>query len=451
LTRLLLALAGLLVAAPAASAATPGALSELPGPGGCVLQVSDSGSSGTCNPGGAISDGNAIALSPDGQNVYVTSSDDNAVVAIARDPSTGTIQQLDGAAGCIQSMVVLPAGRACTPGRRLQGANGVAVSDDGRFVYASTNFDKSVAILTRDTGTGALTQPADPTGCVARVAPDCTTDARVAAMFDIVLSSDGRFAYTAGSDRVLAFARDGATGALAPLVSRGCVAARARPGCAAGHGLRGAIALALSPDGRTLYVASFGSNAVTALNVNAGTGSLSQASGRRGCWTGSKKRSNECTLVRGISDASNVTVSPDARNVYVTSTSPSGLAVFKRKSDGGLSQLAGKRGCFGPKGCAKAVGLDGARSVAVSPDDGRNVYLTTDFSDAVLSFTRGKGGALTQLRPPAGCIVDQQDHSKGCASAARALLDNPEAVTLTPDGHFVYVAEGGVDAFLRAG
>jgi DNA-binding beta-propeller fold protein YncE len=448
LIRPLLALAGLLVAAPAASAATPGALSELPGAGGCVLQVDDRGGSGTCNPGGAISDGNAIALAPDGQNIYVTSSDDSAVVAIARDPNTGAVRQLDGATGCIQSMSNLPAGRTCTPGRRLQGANGVAVSDDGRFVYASTYLNRSIAILTRDTGTGALMQPGDLTGCVSNDAEDCTKDPRMDGMFDIVLSSDGRFAYAAGTNRVLAFARDGATGALAPLLSQGCVAATARPGCVAGHGLKGAIALALSPDGRTLYVTSFNSNAVAALGVNPATGSLSQASGRRGCWTGSK-RSKECTLVRGILDASNVTVSPDARNVYVTSTS--GLAVFKRKADGGLSQLAGKRGCFGPKGCAKAVGLDGARSVVVSPGDGRDVYVTTDYSDALLSFARGKGGALTQLRPPAGCIVDQQDKAKGCSSSARALLDNPEDLTLTPDGHFAYVAAGGVDAFLRAG
>jgi DNA-binding beta-propeller fold protein YncE len=439
-----------MLAAPAASAATPGALSELPGPGGCVLQVGDNGSSGTCNPGGALSDGNAIALSPDGQNIYLTSSDDNAVVAVARDPTSGTIQQLDGASGCIQSKIVVGAGRPCTPGRRLGGANGVAVSDDGRFVYASTNLDRSVAVLTRDTGTGVLTQPADPTGCVARFADDCTKDGRMAAMFDIVLSSDGRFAYTAGSNRVLAFARDGATGALAPLLSGGCVAVKTEPGCVAGHGLNGAVALALSPDGRALYVASFGSSAVTALSVNPGTGAISQASGRRGCWSG-RTKSKECTVVRGIGDASNATVSSDARNVYVTSTSPSGIAVFKRKANGGLAQLAGKRGCFGPKGCAKAVGLDGARSVAVSPGDGRNVYVTTDFSDAVLSFARGKGGALSQLPSPAGCIVDRQDKAKGCASSARALLDNPEAITLTPDGHFVYVGAGGVDAFLRAG
>jgi hypothetical protein len=72
------------------------------------------------------------------------------------------------------------------------------------------------------------------------------------------------------------------------------------------------------------------------------------------------------------------------------------------------------------------------------------------YSDALLSFFRGSGGALRQLPREHGCIVDLKDHAKGCASAARALLDNPEALTLTPDGRYLYVAAGGVDAFLRS-
>lgn len=442
----LIAGVALLVAAPSALAAPRGALTELPGPGGCVLQVDDEGGSGTCNPGGALTDGNGIAVAPDGRNLYVTSGDDNAVAVLARDPATGNIRQLDGEAGCVVTASVLPPGRPCAVGRRLGGAHGVVVSPDGRFVYVASFFGRSVTAFARDQASGALTQLDGLAGCVARTAADCTPDPRMGAMFDIVMSADGAFVYTVGADRVLAFGRNAATGALTPIANGGCVARSARPGCATGHGLRSAIGLALSPDGRSLYVASSFSKAVALVTVRGG--GLSQPSGTKGCWSSGRK-SEGCAVARGLPDAQRVAVSRDGRSVYVLSGDPASVAVFKRKRGGGLSQLAGKRGCVGPKGCGKAVGLVGGSDVTVAPD-GRNVYVTTNYSDAVLGFTRGSGGALTQFPGASGCIVDRMDKAKGCTPGGRALLDNPEAIVVTPDGRYVYVAAGGVDAFRRS-
>ena len=448
MTRFATLLAGvaLLLAAPSALAATPGALSELPGPGGCVLNVDENSTAGTCNPGNALSDGAGIALAPDGRNVYVTSGDDNAVAVLARDPATGNIRQLDGEAGCVATPGTVRTGRPCALGRHLGGAGGLVVSPDGRFVYVASAFANALTAFSRDPATGVLTQLDGLAGCVARAEADCTGDPRMGQMFGIAISADGSFVYTAGSDRLLAFSRDAATGALAPVASGGCVANRARPGCTTGHGLRSAIGLGLSRDGHSLYVASFSSRSVALLNVSGGA--LSQPSGRRGCWSSARK-SDGCAAARGLPDAQRVTVSRDGRNVYVLSRDPASVAIFKRKAGGTLSQLAGPRGCIGPKGCRKAVGLVGGSGLAVAPN-GRNVYVTTDYSDALLSFSRGSGGALTQLPGRAGCIIDAKDKLKGCTPAARALIDNPEAVVLTPDGRYLYVAAGGVDAFRRS-
>jgi DNA-binding beta-propeller fold protein YncE len=64
---------------------------------------------------------------------------------------------------------------------------------------------------------------------------------------------------TSGLMGVAAFARDQANGALAQLAGvSGCVAPRGRGGCARGRTLDDAHSVAVSPDGRSVYVASPG-------------------------------------------------------------------------------------------------------------------------------------------------------------------------------------------------
>ncbi|HEY5052584.1 MAG TPA: beta-propeller fold lactonase family protein, partial [Solirubrobacterales bacterium] len=104
-----------------------------------------------------------------------------------------------------------------------------------------------------------------------------------------------------------------------------------------------------------------------------------------------------------------IAVSPDGKNVYVASSKSDAIAIFSRATKtGALTQPAGSGGCIAAKGaggCAKAIGLDGPNSVAISAN-GRNVYATSRGSNAITSFARNpKTGALRQLPPTAaGCI-----------------------------------------------
>src|SRR5690606_6310504 len=97
-----------------------------------------------------------------------------------------------------------------------------------------------------------------------------------------------------------------------------------------------------------------------------------------------------------------VAVSPDGRNVYVAADFSDAVAVFARdRRTGALTQLAGADACVSEDGtggaCAVGVGLDAPIGVTVSPD-GRNVYVASVISDAVTVFARdGRTGALTQL------------------------------------------------------
>src|ERR1700722_13867390 len=133
-------------------------------------------------------------------------------------------------------------------------------------------------------------------------------------------------------------------------------------------------------------------------------------------------------------------ISPDGRNVYVASSRSHAIAVFTRNSHtGALSQRSGTAGCValaGASGCARAVGLAVPNSLVVSPD-GRNVYATSVGSNTVVSFRRNPStGALTQLAGGAGCVANAA--RTGCVTGR--AIDGPDAITISPNGQNVYVA-----------
>ncbi|MCP5940125.1 lactonase family protein, partial [Klebsiella pneumoniae] len=74
--------------------------------------------------------------------------------------------------------------------------------------------------------------------------------------------------------------------------------------------------------------------------------------------------------------ADSVAVSPDGKNVYVASYKSSAVDVFKRNSTGKIKQLPGAKGCMsegGSGGCAQGHALSGVAWLIVSAD-GRSVY-----------------------------------------------------------------------------
>ena len=88
-----------------------------------------------------------------------------------------------------------------------------------------------------------------------------------------------------------------------------------------------------------------------------------------------------------------IAVSPDGKNVYVASSKSDAIAIFKRNArTGTLTQPPGTGRLHRRqrrRGCATAVGLDGPNSVAVSPD-GLNVYATSRASNTISVFRRNR-------------------------------------------------------------
>ena len=122
-------------------------------------------------------------------------------------------------------------------------------------------------------------------------------------------------------------------------------------------------------------------------------GALTQLAGTDGCVseTGS---GGDCVDGKALDGANSVAVSPDGKHLYVASAFSDAVAIFARnKTTGALTQLAGTDGCVKEVGdgveCADGKGLDGAVGVAVSKD-GKHVYVASSFSDAVAVFSREK-------------------------------------------------------------
>jgi DNA-binding beta-propeller fold protein YncE len=430
-----------------------GSLSQLPGSSGCLVDQSKSGSG--CTPVRAlrgpapILGSHALAISPDGHNVYVASSKSNAIAIFTRDSRNGALQQRSGTAGCIalagaggcaravglavpNSVTVSPDGRnvyatsvgsnavvsfrrnpstgaltqlggggcianaarpGCVAGRALDGPDAVTVSPNGENVYVAAFIGSAVAVFTRNPSTGVLTQPSDTTGCLVEIAAaGCTTGLALGNPEGVAVSPDGDNVYVAapGSDAVDTFARNSTTGALTQATDgTGCIVGVAIAGCTTGVQLAGADAVAVSPNGASVYVTSLGSNSVTAFTRTTNTGQLTQLTGTSACVI--NLLAVDCSLGRMLSSPEGLAVSPDGANLYVTAFSSNALDVFNRNADSGaVTQKPRAPGCLlgsPPPGCSLGRGLTGASSVAVSPD-GRNVYSASFYSASVGIFRR---------------------------------------------------------------
>jgi sugar lactone lactonase YvrE len=83
---------------------------------------------------------------------------------------------------------------------------------------------------------------------------------------------------------VVRLVRNTTTGAISqPAGTAGCISETGSGPCADGHGLNGADRVAVSADGKSVYVASIASAAVVRLNRNTTTGAISQPAGTAGC------------------------------------------------------------------------------------------------------------------------------------------------------------------------
>ena len=408
---------------------------------GCV---SATGTGGACTIGTALDGATGVSSSPDGANVYVAAETSRSVSVFSRGQGSGAIAQLTGTDGCVSASGT---GGACAKGTALVGPRSLGLSPDGKSLYFPATTAAAVAVFSRDTTTGALRQLAGTNGCISESGTNgsCAVGKALAGARSAAVSSDGRSVYVASyfADAVAVFSRNRTTGALTQLAGRaGCVSETGTSGaCHDGAGLDGARTVVVSPDDRTVYVASEASGAVSIFARDPTTGALTQLAGLKGC-VSQTGTSGACTKGRALAGAGGIAVSPDGDHVYAASMGSDAVAAFSRDpSTGALTQLTGRSGCVSQTGsggsCTDGKALDRARSVAISPD-GSSVYIAAEASDAVAVFSRNPTtGALAQRTGTGGC-VSNTGSSGACADGT--ALDGPRAVSVSPDGKNVYVA-----------
>jgi DNA-binding beta-propeller fold protein YncE len=347
-----------------------GALRQLPGKRGCIAHRA----SGSCQFGRALALPISVAVSPDGRNVYVASTGSDALSTFARSRRSGALRQLPGPRGCISQL----RGGGCADGRALNEPIAVAVSPNGRRVYLlAREHPSAVAVLERGPG-GALRQRAGAAGCISQGgASGCASGRGLTRVWDLAVSLDNKDVYTAGAGS-LGILRVTPNGLSQPDGAAGCVARTAAEGCAVGRALNDPTGVDISPDGRNVYVASFVSDAVAVLRREPDSGALTQPPGSAGCF--SQAGGGGCRSGRALDGAHAIAVSADGRNVYVASEEVNAISVFARaRSTGALSQLPGRWACLirgGVLGCPPGRGLTAAVGITVS-QDGRNVYVVS--------------------------------------------------------------------------
>jgi hypothetical protein len=432
-------------------------LVDVPGEGGCVAQTGvraglrsrrpeDDG----CARGRGLREVHHVALSADERFLYAASGtyrspprDDGALTIFTRDPTTGEVRQLPGAAGCIKRIDPPLGAEGCAQARQLIGLRFVTVSGDNRHLY--TGSYEGIAVFRRDVRTGIVEQVPGPTGCVRSSTADCLVVPRAVGVEDITFSRDGRFAYAATkADAVITFRRDPESGTLRPLLGKlGCIAdARGDGHCTAGRALRGARSVTLSPDERFAYVAAI-DDAVAIFRRDRQTGALTQLPDESGCLSETGRQ--KCTRARGLQGPHRVTITRDGRFAYVAgkrgAERGSALAVFHRNvQTGGLTQFSGADACFtedGSDGCARGRVLRGAHAALLDGSE-RTLYVSSDRSEGGIAIFRRdpSTGQLQQLPGELGCMAPIQ--WQGCRFGRRT--GGIHFLAMTRDGRFAYAA-----------
>jgi DNA-binding beta-propeller fold protein YncE len=336
----------------------------------------------------------------------------------------------------------------CTDGEALSHATAVAVSADGASVYVASDYSHAVSALSRSSATGFISQLGGASACVQSSNSSVSGGpcAKVGQMFgtnDVAVTADGRFVYvTALDENAVTVLSRGAGGELVRVAgSAGCVQ-NVGGSCTNGKAMMNASGVTVSPDDKHVYVMSKQQGTVSIMSRNTTSGALTPVVCLRGSATDAEGEA--CTVTSALPGASSMAFSPTGGHAYVASRDGSAVAAFTRDAGTGvLTPLTGTAKCVSETGdggtCVDGTGLSGASDIAVS-SDGASVYVASAWSNAVAVFARhNASGALTQLPGTSACVSN--DGSSGCVDGN--ALAGPTGVAVSPDRTHVFVTSSG--------
>ena len=299
----------------------------------------------------------------------------------------------------------------------LDYARSLTTSPDGKHVYVASRYDDALAVFSRDAVTGALSFVEAQKDGVAGV--DGLSFANC-----VRTSPDGKHVYVAGCDdhAVAVFSRNASTGALSFVEVL-------KDGVGGVDGLDGARSVACSPDGKNVYVAGGGDDALAVFSRNASTGELHFVEAQR----------NGINGVTGLDLAVSVTTSPDGKHVYVAGHDDNAVAVFSRNASTGALSFVGVQ----QDGVGGVDGLDGVISV-MSSDDGKHVFTASYNDDAISVFSRDASTGVLRF------VEAHKDDSQ--PGGLIDGLNGTQSVAGSPDGKHIYAAgsnDNAIVVFIR--
>lgn len=294
----------------------------------------------------------AMAFSSDGKSLYMPTTFDGSLLIFNRQSGSGALTYEDR----------LEYGENAPEG--LANPVAVAVSGDGNHVYAADAASEQIGVYRRDRRNGKLA---------------FVESLQEGKYRSLLLSPNGAFLYGLGTipgDRsgIGIFLRDSTTGKLTP--------AGHQPSDVSGE------RFAVSRDGKNLYVSLFSESGVAVYQRNATTGQLTLL----------EVAQDGQGTPDSPSGPTDLAVSPDGRNVYValSSVDGGGVAVFRRDPVTGRLTLVEAVTDVSSPNCHDRD-LSSATSLVVSPDGG-NVYAIS-FSGSPFTFTRNRSnGRLSNHR-----------------------------------------------------
>jgi 6-phosphogluconolactonase (cycloisomerase 2 family) len=287
-----------------------------------------------------------VAISPDGRFVYVTAVDDNSLVVFKRNRRSGKLKFDDSFAD------------GTGPFEVLESLDSVTVSPDSKFVYVSSQEDSAITILKRTRqGHRFVDDVRDGQGDTVLPRP-----------WGIDITDNGKNAYVASQTlaatpgAVVAFKRKPRTGRLRFLQA---IDGDEQPT------VDDAFMADASPDGRNVYVGSADTNAVSVFKRNRHSGRIRFVQAKRDGVGG----------IEFLEAPFDVVVTPDGKTVYSSAYEDDAIVAFKRKPRSGKLALISEE----VDGQGSNDGLEGTWRVAA---DNRGVFGAGYGESAVSAFRR---------------------------------------------------------------
>lgn len=243
---------------------------------------------------------------------------------------------------------------------------------------------------------------------IGSVKDSSVTIAGLDGIVSIGVSPDDKFIYACGANdnSVVVFQRKADRGDLIFIEAH-------KDNTAGVDGISSPNSVVISPDGKNAYVAGLGESAIAVFSRNSATGRLTYLAAYKDGVNG----------VDGLRFASNITISPDSKHVYVTGLGDNAIAVFGRDLTSGLLTFIELK----KDGVGEVVGLNTPYASRMSPD-GKYFYTVSYASNSIVVFERDETtGGLS-------FIESQTDNINGIDG-----LEGANSLVISSDGEYIYV------------